>query len=173
MKKILFAVLLAAIGSAQATVFNFSMSVGNVVTSGSFEGTANGNLITDLSNISLALNGVAVEGSGTLFSAQFVENQYYWAPGAVVSFDGKENNFLFINSDYLAGDYNFNAYLYSLSWYGESYSGDSVQGIGAAMHGSPVSFGWQVAAVNDVPEPATLALFGLGIAGLSVLRRKK
>lgn len=172
MKKLLLAVLLAAVGSAHATVFNFSMSDGTNVTNGSFSGTATGNLISNLSDISVAINGVEINGSGSLFSAQYVENEYYWAPGAVASFDGKENNFLFIDKDIVNGDNSYRAFLYSMSWYGGSYAYDAAQGHSSSMWGSPASFGWQVAAVSDVPEPASLALFGLGIAGLAAMRRK-
>lgn len=173
MKKIVLAALLAAVGSAQATVYNFSMTDGNnKAITGSFEGTAQGNLITDLSNISVALDGKAIGDGRALTAARYVENAYYWAPGAVASFDGNQNNFLFINSEYLAGDYSFNAYTYSLAWLGGSSVYSMPLNYSSWTSGSPANYGWTVTAVNDVPEPASLALFGLAIAGMGAMRRR-
>jgi len=180
MKKFLLAVVLFTCGAAQASVFKYSMSDGTHAISGAFEGTANGNLITQLSNISLAVDGIEVKGSGNLYSAKWVyesDTRYYWAPGAIVSFDGTENNFMFVNSDYLAKDFTYTALLYSTGWDNDNHltikSSWSHYIIDSMMIGTPASFGWTVSAVSEVPEPASLALMGLGLAGLGALRRRQ
>lgn len=53
-------------------------------------------------------------------------------------------------------------YAYSASPYGYAYMG-----------GASSNYGWIVSAVNDVPEPACLALIGLGLAGHGALRRRQ
>jgi hypothetical protein len=174
MKKVLLAVLLATLGTAQAGVYKFSMSDGKNDFSGSFEGNAKGNLITDLSNISVALNGLEI-GSESHPVTAVAFNQYYgWINGAVASFDGLQNNFLFINSNYLNGDFSYNAFLYSLSDQNQSYAYHGASPyFYSVMNGFPSQYGWEVSAVNDVPEPAGLALIGLGLAGLGALRRRQ
>lgn len=177
MKKLLLAVLLGTLGSAQATVFQFSATFdADHVVTGSFEGKANGNLVTDLSNVTLEFNGQAAGDGRAFTTAAYDESGYYWRPGAVASFDGTQNNFLFINSNYLSNDYSYNTYFYSLTWYGAtiatSYSPNSPYFYTGSIS-APASYGWTLSAVNEVPEPATLALLGLGVAGLGVMRRRK
>src|SRR5579863_3914913 len=108
------AVSLTATSAFASTVYDFtetfltgynSVTDSHVppVVTGSFTGTANGDLITNLSNISVSMNGVPLNGSGNLYgSSQFLSGSFYYfqSGGAVASFDGKQNNFLFIDSDY-------------------------------------------------------------------------
>lgn len=75
--------------------------------SGTFDGTANGNLITGISNVTLAV-GINLYAPGyppdilnlpALSVGSYSNDFSYVAGAAVVSFDGTQNDFLFINAD--------------------------------------------------------------------------
>lgn len=99
-----FSALLAVLGTdAFANSFNFSyeFSSGTLV-SGSFDGTlGSGGIITGISNVALAVNGAPT--TGLYFSAHFDGGG--WANDGFVSSNASANNFLFIDSDLLNGDW--------------------------------------------------------------------
>jgi hypothetical protein len=181
-----FAAPLAQAGA----VYNYSYAFGNgVLVEGSFTGTANGNLVSNLSNISASINGVAYNGSGNLFASSMQKvNGYYGAyytwvsGGGVASFDGLQNNFLFIDVDYP------NSYSYTNYFYDVSNPSRQVYASGKGLYGNDYSYNynyysqnytkgvWTLTAANaasDVPEPTSVLLMGLGLVGLVAARRKK
>lgn len=180
---------LAASSASQATLFNYSYTFesGNTV-SGSFDGTANGNLITNLSNIFVSLDNVALNGSGNLFGSHYDYNYGFVSGGAVASFDGTQNNFLFIDADF-PNSYNYTNYFYQIGQSGtnltdQSYAYNASNGNYAYDY--PANYGYtghnysssrwsingQSQATAQVPEPAPLALMAIGLLGTIVVRRK-
>lgn len=176
MKKFAFVVLLGVIGNAHATLYTYSLrDAQNNLISGAFEGTASGNLITDISNISLKLNGEDVSGGHVFTALTYNEDTHHWEYGSVLSFNGAKNNFLFINSDYIAGDYSYDAFLNSISIesVSENYFLHRPSSVYSSMLGAPAAYNWTVSAVNEVPEPASFGLISLGLAGLGAIYRRK
>jgi hypothetical protein len=171
MKKFLLAASIAALAcaSANAATFNFSeqLDVGPLVT-GSFDGTLNGNLITNLSNISVALDGVAF--NGPLYGSSF--DGWDWVSGgAVASLDGTQNNFLFIDADYPTV-WNYTNYYLSING-GQAtnaWNGNTGQGGGnyAVTH-------FSATLASPAPEPASWALMvgGFGAIGGALRSRRK
>nr|WP_294506155.1 PEP-CTERM sorting domain-containing protein [uncultured Rhodopila sp.] len=158
---------LAASAAHADTLFTFTdnFASGDVVT-GSFDGTAHGNLITGLSNISVSFDGVAFNGNGSLLAFHMATSTEWQPGGAVASFDGTQNNFLF--QDRTAT---------------QLYLDVSGQEIGALNNYIPYpetgndASGpntWTISAVPAaVPEPGTLALLGIAFAGIGLARRRK
>jgi hypothetical protein len=92
------ALALVASNTALASSFNFSYTFANgTAITGSFNGTANGNLVTGLSNIYAAVNGIPFSSTGEYLSAYSYE-QGNWTGNPVVSFDGLASNFQFNDS---------------------------------------------------------------------------
>ncbi len=164
---------------ANAATFQYSFDFGNGdVVSGMFDGTANGNLVTGLSNISASYNGVAFNGSGSLFVYSYgtYSDYYRLSPGTgYASFDGTNNNFLFFNLDvtkaFPAVPANF---FYSSLNLSESKVSTS-QGSSSILNNYG-NFGqyWNLTQVNPVPEPETLAMMLLGLPMIAwTVRRRK
>jgi hypothetical protein len=161
---------------ANAAMFEYSFDFGNSnIVSGTFEGTANGNLVTDLLNITASYNGVSFNGSGSL------SNLYYdpsdssaiasgWTPNkGHVSFDGTDNNFLFIDSNYPLT--NYSNFIYSISSVHSTHSSQGDDYFG------DFSQQWYLAEINQqttaVPEPETLAMMLLGLPMMAWTARRR
>lgn len=155
--------LVGVLNSAGAADFRYSFTIdhyqtGAVLIAGTFSGNLSGNLITDLSNISAYANGVALEGSGSLYSASRVDYGYGWTRDAVVSIDGTQNNFFFANSDFAGGRYDATNYVASIY---TNYSKQFIEASGISRSDrATIPSLWRV---SPVPEPTTSALLIMGI----------
>lgn len=163
--------------SAHAATFDFSYTFADSrVITGRLDGTANGNLVTDLSNIYVKVNGVDFAGSGSLLAARYDGTR--WRDDAVVSFTGLENNFLFTDGSF-AGSYDVNYFTQrsgpglDFSWV-ESTRGFKSSEIYTVTPGGTLAR-WRLTAVTAVPEPETYAMLlaGLGLLGAVARRRRQ
>jgi len=173
---------LAAGSAAQASQtfdYSYTFNTGDVI-SGSFNGTANGNLINDLSNITASFDGHALNGSGSLHDAFYTDaggdcGSCWSAGGAVVSFNGLQSNFLFIDSNFPANS-NYTNYFYVIPWPNGSDNPNATQFFSPATNyvdyynGQYIVSNWSV--TDAVPEPGSIALVGLGLMVLVFARKK-
>jgi len=158
---------------ASATTFDWSETFeGGVVLTGSFEGTLVGsNLITNLSNISVLVNGVAFVGSGSLYASHF--DGGWVSGGGVASLDGSQNNFLFVDVD-LPNDFDYTNFFYSIPGFTDTFITP-----GGTLGASPPPTNFTARArgqeqVASVPEPATWMMMvgGFGLAGIGLRQRR-
>jgi VPDSG-CTERM motif len=169
-KFVLFATASTFAVSAFGDTFDYSYTFGSGdVVTGSFDGIVNGNLVNDLSNVSLNVNGVSI--GGTMFVNSWDMVPFAWvAGGAVASFDGTQNNFWFVNSDWIDGDVSYTGYFLSLSAL-DAYSGDYSVANGFNNDNS-LNSSWSLTR-RSVPEGgATIALLGGALLGLAAFRRR-
>lgn len=170
--------LLLVTGSAQADDFQFSyrFNTGELVT-GSFTGTRSGDMVSDISQLSVSINGVAFGGEVKAFSYTSPGNQCpscFSATGAVASFDPLKNNFYFSDGDAVSGS-GISNYFYVIPWPNGSNNPVATQAYINntsinAFNGQYVPQNWILSAV---PEPSSVLLMMLGLGGIIALGRQR
>jgi hypothetical protein len=178
LKKLLHAAaLLAAVtsGAANADTFDFSYTFADdgLAVTGSLNGTLNGGLVSDISNVKVDFNGTAFSGTlvGGTYNASTGNFDFTSAP--VVSTQASRNNFIFADS---ANPANVTNELYFVNGASPSGSGGNQEVFVAnanmltnnADFDNPAAGTWTLTDVAPVPLPAALPLLlsGLGLLGL-------
>jgi len=92
--------------------YSFTFNSGLVV-SGTLDGDANGDFVENVSNVTVFFNGFPMSGTPTnpapiIYTAKLVD--YSFVAGPIVSFDVNQNNFVFANSDFAAGDFSYTSF---------------------------------------------------------------
>jgi MYXO-CTERM domain-containing protein len=176
------------LASAYGGAFNFSYTFrsGDFAT-GSFDGTQNGNLITEISNVTLAINGSSItpvfsySWTLPLPATNSLENG-----GVVVSVDGTQNNFIFMDSEWINGGSHYSAYFFSKSSpaafgypkYAEAGLTKSPYRLAGGENSTadgPQNATWLVTktSVSSVGDASsTMAMLFSALAGLALLRRR-
>jgi hypothetical protein len=103
MKRGIFAIWAATLlcaETAQAGTYNFTYTFdGGAVITGSLWGIATGNMITNLSNVVVKVDGYKFHRSGMLHIYSWSPKKLKWVSApAHISFDGTENNFSFTDA---------------------------------------------------------------------------
>jgi hypothetical protein len=174
------AVVAACSGAAHASTFDFSYTFtdGQTVT-GSLDGTQNGDLVTDISNVSVDFQGTVF--TGTLYAGTFnaTSGGFDYSPNAaVVSTNGLLNNFIFADNTDPAAN-NVTNFFYYIN--NSAFSTDGTPAVSAANFnpGANSTFGldspaapgqWSLA---PVPVPAALPLMISGLGLLAAARRRR
>jgi hypothetical protein len=174
MKKIVLAALAAttAVSGANATSFSYAQTINGNVAAGTFDGDIDSSdLITNLTNVTLSINGNAVTN---LFILSYTGATFVNGGAQISLSDHTLNDFLFINSDYVAFDYSYTDYFYNIPAAGLDRMVSLSQNIDS--YAFP-SVGVTVTRLGDgaVPEPASWAMFigGFGLVGAGMRSRRK
>lgn len=163
----------AELARFQFSAFFATGSAGAITLSGTFSGEFENGRITRMTDIRLFRDGQAFRGNGALFTAQFDKRTRRWEQGGYLSLDGGDNNVIFIDTDYAAGDAGFLNYFYSVTGIGNAAFQPSFYRYRAPDTRTLTIT--RVAMANGVPEPASWALLiiGFGAIGAALRGRRR
>jgi len=171
--------LLISASLTHAAPFNFSYNFDNgTAVAGSLDGTRSGDYVTNVSNVSLTINGNSV--------GPFDVWGYYGEVDYGVSFDATLNNFWFAEE----GVWDGHTYSGSNGSYGFALIGSAITTDRALNHGNdydyihdqansvpatpfpggPMNDSWSLNAVPDTGS--TAALLGAGVVAIAFARRR-
>jgi hypothetical protein len=182
------ALLAACSGAAHASTYDFSYSFTSnfapvdtqpPLVTGSFDGTLNGNLLTNISDVSVAVNGVAFNGPLSIGSWNPSVGEVNFAPNAaVVSTDGTLNNFVIVDTNDPTLTANFTNLFYYVNGTGPQGNSQevSLQNIaGPSGFDADSAGGVGTWSLKPVPLPAALPLLvsGLGLFAAAKRRRRE
>ena len=164
--------LLASV-SAHAETFDFSYTFGDgPVVTGSLDGTLVGDVVQNISDVHVALNGTAF--TGTLNVAGWNASTSVFDSTAVVSTDASKNNFAFADAD--AANLNAGNFTNLFEMITNDPNANGVLAANANITNGPNSAfdlapngTWSLA---PVPLPAGLLLFSSGLGLFGALRRR-
>jgi hypothetical protein len=165
--------LISAAISSYADTFNYSVtfdSFGSAhgVVSGQFDGTQSGNIITDLSNATVLINGVSV---GPNLFIRSVSNEGLDVP--VVSFDPALNNFVFSLYDTASPVFAFGDGLVGSANLFVSYSNELRFSARQDVRLGDPSWSLVDVSTSSVPDCGmTINMLIMAVAGLAGFRRK-
>lgn len=155
---------------AESFQFSYRFNTGELVT-GSFAGTLSGDLVSDISQLAVQIDGTAMTGPLNAFRYTSPGDHCpscFSAVGAVASFDPMKNNFYFSNGDAETGAGVTNMF-YVIPWPNGGgnpvatqalFNGNTIN----LYNGQYVAQNWQLAVV---PEPTSLALMLLGLSAVA------
>ncbi len=154
--------------ASQSYNLSYSPNATDTIT-GSFSGTANGDIITNLTDISMFYKGIGFGGNprSVVAGCCWLPDGYTYIWGthfAQISFSGGSNNFAFGS--------------YSTIEFSMANGQISIDGLAIGsvnINSAPNPSNWTVTAVKDVtavPLPGGIFLFASGLGLLSIARRK-
>ena len=149
--------------------YQWTAPTGDVI-SGTFIGTASGNIVYDLSGINASINGREF-GTEPLYGSSLASDGWK-AGGAYASFNGTENNFMFSSYNFPHEWVNNSSFVASFPWPGPG--GTLYQHYVESPHlqYSGYLWGqWKLSEVKDVPEPGTISVLIAGLMGIAAVLR--
>lgn len=177
-KLAVFVALVVGALNASADTYKYSYTFRDGAQfSGTFDGTAVGNLVTGLTNVFANLNGTPLNGGSSLLTYS-VKNGFVQTGGAAASFDGLQNNFWFMDAEFGTQTLEVVGGFVDGSIYGVLRADyiNTRQNVFHSDYRSEYSASrWSLVAVPSVPEPESYALMlaGLGVVGVVARRRSR
>jgi hypothetical protein len=158
--------------------FNGPACTQDFLVTATFDGTQNGNLVTDISDVTLALNGLSVGANYVVASlAGPVTGAPFTGPAgnAVISIDGTQNDFSFVD---VSGNgfktidfqsYSLDSYIQVTDSYYPQFSGTSFS------RDPMINDSWTLKDPPSAPVPergTTASLLGLSLLGLACFHHR-